>query len=591
VAITAPEARSLADLTDAEAGELVHVYARSVVAGTIVAGRKVRLACERHLRWLAESRYRFDAEAAGHGIRFYPVVLRHYKGEWGPIPGQRREGLPVELELWECFIVGSIFGWLRRDDAGEWIRLIRKAFVEIAKKNGKTLLFGGLGIKLAFFDGEPGAEVYSAASKRDQAKYLWGDAAEMIRRSPALSRRLRVPPRDRPNAVALILDVETTSKFMPLSSDARGEEGVNSYASLVDELHRLSDRGVFDMLGESGAARRWSFLGMITTGGEPGPSIWAEEHEYAERVLEGIVEDDSLLAYIANLDEGDDWRDETVWPKANPNLGVSVKVDDLRRAVQEAIEKPGKRPAILRLRFNLRTSAAARVVDLDAWAKGDQLLIAEEGAEAWAGLDLGWSRDLSAFTLWIPNEDGSFDWLQRFWCPEASAGIVQARDRIPYVDWAEDGLIELTEGNVRDDDAIVDSIVETCRPFKVRRIRYDRAMSTNIVNRLLAEGFELEPQSQTLVGIGPAWKEFDRLYRSGRIRHGGNPVLRWMAGNVQVRADDNGNERPVKPHQSSIEKIDGIASGLDAIAGWLADGVAAPAEPDAEPAILFGRPW
>lgn len=567
MAVAAPERTSLAALADHEAGELVHLYAREVAAGRLVAGRLVRLLCQRHLRWLEEGTYRFDAEAAGHAIRFFPVVLRHYKGEWGPIEGVRAEGLPVELELWESFIVGSVFGWLRPSDDG-WTRLIRKLFVEVAKKNGKTLLAAGLGLRLAFFDREPGAEVYSGATKRTQAKLMWGDAAELVRRSPALMRRLRVPPREKPNATPVILDHASSSKFEPLSSDYQGEEGVNPYAALVDEIHRLLNRGLLDMLGESGGARRWFLLGMFTTAGEPGPSVWREEHEYGVRVLEGHITDDALLPYIANLDEDDDWRDERVWPKANPNLGVSVKPDDLRRAVQEAEEKPGKRPAILRLRFNLVTSSRAKAIDLEAW---DRCAGAPggTGAEAWGGLDLGWSRDLSAFLLWVPNDDGTFDVVPRFWCPEDGAGMRQARDRIPYRAWAEQGHLTLTEGNVRDDDPIVEEILELAADHGIQLIRYDRAMSTNIVRRLTDAGLTLEPQSQTVVGIGPAYKEFDRLYRAGRLRHGGHPVLRWMAGNLETKEDDNGNVRPVKPNENSPDKIDGISALLDAIAGWL----------------------
>jgi phage terminase large subunit-like protein len=567
--------RPLAELDDVEAGQFVTRYAEMVVAGEIVTGRLVRLAAERHLRDLVDGPargLRFDPEVAGRGIRFFPMVLRHYKGEWGPILGVRREGLPIELELWECFIVGSILGWLRITEQDDWVRRFRKAFVELAKKNGKTLLFAGLGIKLGFFDDEPSAEVYSAATKKDQAKLPWNDAAEMVRRSPALARRIRVPPRDRPNSVSVMLDLTTASRFLPLSSEASGEDGINPHAILIDELHRVRDRGLVDLLQESTGARRQPLVGEITTAGEPGPSLWREEHDYAERVLEDVIQDDGLFAYVANLDPDDDWRDEAVWPKANPNLGVSVSRDDLRRAVQEAIEKPGKKPAVLRLRFNIVTNSAAKAIDLDRWKLcSTKPHIAAAGAEAWGGLDLGWSRDLSSFALWIPNDDGTFDLRVRFWCPEESAGMRQAQDRIPYRVWGDQGHMTLTEGNVRDDDAVLEGIVEECAPFNVRRIRFDRAMSTNLVNRLVARGFELEPQSQTVVGLGPAWKEFDKLYLAAWIRTGGQPVLDWMAGNVMVKEDDNGNARPTKAHENSPEKIDGISAALDAIAGWLFD--------------------
>jgi len=572
VAVAAPEARSLADLTDEEAGNLVTVYARAVVNGEIVAGDLVRRACQRHLRDLEhgeERGLRFDAAEAGFRIRFFPMMFRHYKGEWGPILGIRREGLPVELELWECFIVGSIFGWLRRNpnplSPRQWIRRFRRLYLEVAKKNGKTLLASGLAIIFGFFDDEPGAEVYTAATKKDQARLLFNDSSTLVEKSPALARRIA-------RQVRSLFELATKSSFKPLSSEEGGEDGINPHAAFVDELHRLRDRGLVDLITESFGAREQPFLGEITTAGIVGESIWGEEHEYAEKMLMDVVDDDSLLALVYNLDKGDDpLIDEGCWPKANPNLGVSVNVDDLRRAVQEAREKPGKKPSVLRLRFNVRTQAATRAIDIDAWDLNDAEPIAPTGSTSWLGLDLGWTRDLCCAALWTPTGDGFFDIRLKTWCPEESARYAIERDRMPYDRWRDGGWMTFTEGNVRDDDTIVADIIALRDDdgWDIREVRYDRAMATSVVRKLEEAGFTVEPQSQYISSLSGPLKELERLYLGGKLRTGGNPVLRWMASNLETKEDDNGNARPSKPNGNSPLKIDGISATLDAIAGYL----------------------
>lgn len=570
--LTAEAAPSLADLSDEEAGKLVHVYARAVVSGEIVAGELVRKACQRHLDDLVtgEARgLRFDAAEAGFRIRFFPMMFRHYKGQWGPIIGVRAQGLPVELSLWECFLVGSIFGWQRRNpdpaSARTWIRRFRRLFLEVAKKNGKTLIAAGLGVILTFFDDEPGAEGYAIATKRDQARLLFADMATLVEKSPALSRRIR-------SAVKALFNADTKQTFKPLSSEEGGEDGINPHDVLVDELHRHKNRDMVDLASNSFGAREQPFLGMLTTAGIVGESIWGEEHDYAEKVVTGVLEDDSLLVLIYAIDKDDDpLHDEGCWPKANPGLGMSPSVEDLRTVVREAREKPGKAPAVLRLRFNKRTQAATRGIDIDSWGKNEKSFAAEDGTAGWLGLDLGWTRDLSAATLLVPVGDGTYDVRLKVWCPEETAKIAVERDRLPYDQWAAEGWMTLTEGNVRDDDAIFEAIVALRDDdgWPILEVRYDRAMSTNLVRKLEEAGFIVEPQGQQIGAISGAWKEFERLYLAGKLRTAGNPLLRWMASNVETKEDDNGNARPIKPNRNSPLRIDGISSTLDAIAARL----------------------
>lgn len=562
---------------DLEAAQRVHRYARAVATGEVVVGDLIRRAGQRHLDDLeraADLGWRFDEELAGHAIRFFPMVFRHYKGEWGPMPGVRPAGLPIELEDWEAFFVGCLFGWLRRNAAvpeshpRAWLRRFGQFYLEVAKKNGKTLLAAGVANILTFFDGEPAAEGYFAATKREQAALPWRDAREMVRRSLALRRRLRGwEPKQ---GIGNLWDPSTSSFLKPLSAEEGTEEGINPHNVIVDELHRHRSRGLVDMLRNSMGARAQPVFGMITTAGEIGESIWAEEHDYAAKVVQGVHEADDYLVLIYTLDEGDDPFNEAVWPKANPNLGVSVRYDELRTRAEEAKASPAKRPSYLRLRMNVRSQPTAKYIDMKVWDANTASPAAPEQSDAWGGLDLGWSRDISTFGLWVPD-DGYYDYLPLFWMPEESAELRRMRDRIPYHTWAEAGLVKLTEGNVRDDDALFEDILELCRRFDVRLIRYDRAMASNLVPRLKSAGLEIEPVAQGFLSLSAPTKELDRLLARNRIRHGGHEVLRWMASNVTGRWDDNNNVRLQKPHGDSPLKVDGISGMVNAISAWIAD--------------------
>lgn len=573
--VMAPDRDEVSTL-NAEAVERVHRYARAVVAGEIVVGRLVRRACERHLRDLetaAGRGLRFDEQRAGRAIRFFPMAFRHYKGEWGPLPGVRAQGLPIELEDWQAFLVGSLFGWLRRDTTKPedhpraWVRRFRRFYLEVAKKNGKSLLAAGLANILTFFDGEPGAEGYFAATKKDQAALPWKDARALVHASPALSRRIR--GHEQKATVYQLYDPTTSSFLKPLSNEAGGEEGINPHLVIIDELHRAKDRTLNDMLVHSSGARSQPMLGQITTAGEIGESIWAEEHDYATSVVEGTVDDDEMLVLIYMLDPDDDPFDESVWPKSNPNLGVSVNIEEMRARAREARAEPRRLNSFLRLRMNRRAQNESSFMPMDHWAKcGDEPEITD-GDTVFGGLDIGWSRDLTAFVLWVPNDDGKFSLRPLFWMPEESAELRRTRDRIPYDVWAREGWLTLTEGNVRDDDAIEAGILAAVEPLEVRVVKYDRAMSTNLVNRLARAGLLMEPLGQGIFTLSAPTKELERLVVSHRIRHGNHPVLTWMAGNAATKEDDNGNIRIAKPHGNSPLKVDGISATVDAIAGWL----------------------
>lgn len=523
-------------------------YAESVVAGEIVTGRLVRLACERHLTDLQLGHLRglrFDEEAAERSIRFFGF-LRQSKGEWA--------GQPLELQPWQAFIAGSVFGWKQRDGT----RRFRSAYNEIARKNGKSTLSAGIGLKLAFFDDEPGAEVYAAATKRDQAMIVWSEAKRMVEKTPELRGMIRA-------FVGNLHREETASKFEPLGADADTLDGLNIHGGIVDEVHAHKTRAVLDVLETATGSRLQPLIFYITTAGYDRTSVCWELHEYSTKVLEGLVEDDSFFAYVAALDEGDDWTDETVWVKANPNLGVSAKLDKLRQECKRAQEVPGRQNAFKRLHLNVWTEQADRWIDMTRWDEGDLAVDPGElaGATCFCGLDLSTTTDITAFVAVFPDDSDGFDVLAHFWVPEEGIRARARRDRVPYDLWESQGSITATEGNVVDYDAIREHIREFAERYRVVEIAYDRWNSTQLVTQLLKDGAPMVPVGQGFASMAGPMRDLEGLIVSRRLYHGGNPVLRWMAANVAVEQDPAGNLKPSKA--KSTEKIDGIVAMVMAV--------------------------
>jgi phage terminase large subunit-like protein len=549
-------------------------YALDVVAGRVLTGQLVRKAAERHLADLASGAARgltFDVEAALRAIAF-PELLRHYKGEWGPLPGVRTEGLPITLEPWQKFVIGALFGWKRADGT----RRFRQLYLEVAKKNGKTLMAAIIGLLLAFFDGEPGAEVYAIATKKDQAKLVWLDAVQMVKKNTRLNKRLQT--------LALsITDLNTASFFRPLGRDSdTGEQGINPHGVLVDELHVLDDGDSIDNAESATAARRQPVIVKITTAGVKRESVWADERADAIAVVEGRADDDSMLVLVYTLDEGDDPWDEAVWAKANPNLNVSVKLESLREQAETAKRSPGKVAAFLRYRMNIPTGVSTRALSIDEWDACAGLVEGEDyhdwerrvfasSRSGYGGLDLASVLDIAAFSF-VVREGERYQSLVRFYCPEDGVAERSKRDGVPYDDWVRDGYLIATPGNVIDYNWIEADLLELAEQHTIGEIGFDRWNATQMAVDLQAEGAAMMAVAQTHAGLAPAWRELTKAILERNIEHGGHPVLRWMAGNVEVETDPAGNEKPSKRH--STEKIDGMVALDMAIGRWMAHGEA-----------------
>lgn len=508
--------------------------------------------CRLHVgQALEDEGYYFSDKWANAAVKFFERVLVHVKGEWA--------GQKFILQPWQRDeIIGPLFGWRRADGT----RRFRTAYIEIPRKNGKSTLAAGIALYLEFADEEQGAEVYSAAADKDQAGIVFELAQLMVEQSPQLARMSEVFKNS-------IIVEDTKSTYRVLSADAYTKHGLNAHGVVVDELHVQPNRDLVDVLITSTGARRQPLVVLITTAGFDKTSICWEFHEYAEQVLNGVIEDPSFFAYIAAADQEDDWLDEDVWAKANPGLGVSVKLDYLKQEANRARHVPAYQNTFRRLHLNQWTQQESRWLDLAAWdacnlAIDPKLL---EGAECYAGLDLANTSDIGALVLNFPSEIGEDEelhaWLPFFWIPEDNMIERVRKDRVPYDAWTRDGLIKSTEGNVIDYDVILRDIEHLGEIYNIKEIAFDRWGASRISQQLEGLGFELVGFGQGFKSMSPPMVDLLRLVLGKQLIHGNHPVLRWMADNLVVDQDAAGNLKPNK--KKSREKIDGIVAGLMAL--------------------------
>ena len=539
---------------------LIQHYIDEVRTGRRVVGKFERRAVERHLRDLERveagetPNLRFDADDALHVLRFAERYVRHTKGEWA---GRRFSFDP--RSAWIAFILWSVFGWKRHHaDNDRWYRRFRIAYVSVARKNGKTMLAAIIALYMLAFDGEAGAEVYFAATKRDQAKIGWRQAAQIVQRSRSSELRSLVQVQKSTST----LFVETEDSYcVPLGRDADSHDGLNPHAAIVDELHAHPHRDQWDVLRSGMGARREPLMFGITTAGARRDGLCWDLDHLSQQILAGVIEDESVFAYVARLDEGDDAYDETNWPKANPNLGVSVSIEDMRDEARGALHTPAARTEFLRKRANVWTSTAKAWLALEQWdaCYSDTVsLDALRGEYCYVGVDLSKSDDFTAAVAVFGREDGTYEVFPWFWIPEASIEQRVRRDRVPVDEWVRAGLVTATPGEIIDHDYTKEWIVELGRRYSVQEIVFDPAMALQLMSGLQGEGWPIVAFSQAWTTMHAAFVATEELIQAKRLRHAGHPVLRWMFHNVCVRANATGLRRPDKAN--SGDRIDGIVA-------------------------------
>lgn len=548
-------------------------YAERVLSGEIVAGELVRLACQRFLNDLEHGPERgiyFSEDRAQHILDFYNFVP-HVKGALA--------GKPIELMPWHVFILINLFGFiiplideitgeqvLDEDGDGVMVRRFRTAYNEVARKNAKSTVSSGIGLYMTGADGEGGAEVYSAATTRDQARIVFDDAKNMIKKAPRTLGRLF-------GHVKLNIHQErSASKFEPLSSDANNLDGLNIHCGIVDELHAHRTRDVWDVLETATGARLQSLLFAITTAGTNKEGICFEQRDYAIKVLRGVVDDDTYFAVIYTLDEEDDPFDEANWPKANPGLGICKRWDDMRRLAKKAREQVAARPNFFTKHLNIWVTAESAWMDMDRWSKREGIADSEERKKwpLWVGVDLANKIDICAAVKVWRDPTGKTHTEPRFWLPEGRIETAPNHIAELYRKWSDAGFLELTDGDVIDHGFIKAEIVEWVKGESLKEIAFDPWSATQFSLALAEEGLPLVEVAQTVKNLSESMKSVQAEVYGSKIHHDGNPVMTWMMSNITVKPDKNDN---IFPNKSTPEnKIDGPVALFTAKSRLLVNG-------------------
>ena len=493
---------------------------------------------------------RYDKKKADRAVTFIENLC-HTKGKWA--------GTPFWLLPWQEQLIRDIFGIVKPDGN----RQFRTAFVEICKKVGKSELAAAVALYLLYADNEPSAEVYGAAADRQQASIVFDVAKQMVEMSPALMKRSKLM-----GATKRIVNYSNAGYYQVLSAEVGGKHGFSVSGLVFDEIHTQPNRQLYDVLTKgSSDARQNPLHFIITTAGNDRHSIAYELHTKAVDILEGRRVDPTFYPVVYGLKDDEDWEDEENWYKVNPSLGYTVDIERLRDAYREAKQNPADEITFKWLRCNMWVSSTVAWIPDAIYMRGNESIEAAslEGRDCYAGLDLSSTGDITALVLIFPprDENEKYVLLPYFWIPEETIPRRVKANSVPYDIWEKQGYIMSTEGNVIHYDFIEKFIIYLSEKYHILEIAVDRWNATQMIQNLDGEGFTIVPFGQGFSSMSAPTKEFYRLLMEGRIIHGGNPVLRWMAGNVVIDTDPAGNIKVTKA--KSKEKIDGIVAAIMAL--------------------------
>lgn len=575
-------------------------YIDDVLSGRILACRWVRFACQRHLDDLQHGKERgltFRKDKAAHAVKFFGF-LKLWKGK-------EYKGREFVLAPHFVFITWVLMGWYRSDG----LRRFRKAYIEMARKGAKSTYAGGLGAYFFVADGEAGAEIYSAAVKKEQAKIVWLNIQNLLKSSgfrknvTFFTHNLSIPT--------------TNSKCEPLSSDAKSLDGLDTHFASLDELHAHPDRQVHDLVSDSIGARSQPLVLIITTAGFNQTGICYETREYLTQVLKQTIQDDSFFGIIYTLDikkdwpdlrerketlqdgeqHEDDWTNEDVWVKAAPGLigttesgqrfgldkkgrpipGYMTKLEDMRDKARIAKQMPSAQNNFLTKRLNIWTQQENRWLDLALWDQNNVRPVLEQdliGRVCYGGIDLSAVSDMTIWTMLFPDpvDKDLTDILIRVWCPEARLFDTRNKYRTQYQAWKKQGHLVTTEGDAIDYDFVRAQIVADSAKFGVASLSVDRGFQGYEFSQKLDRDLGGNEKNPKVIACGMGWvsmmgpcQELERLLLLKKLNHGGNPILRWMADNVSVKVNPTGGGKsPNKAtSQGKIDGIIGILLGLD----------------------------
>ena len=525
-------------------------YISEVLEGKRLVGESEMAAVKRWSEFELDPEIYYDEKGVERVIQIFRL-LKHTSGEYY---GKRFQLLP-----WQIFVLSWIFGWKYKESG---YRVTRKAYVEVAKKNGKSELAGAIGLYGAFFDGEMGAECYSAANKYDQATICWNAGKVMATQFMQESKKFA--------SICKVYDSITTrglknvqgeSSFKPIAADSKTLDGVRPHFAIIDEYHEAKDDSILRNLASGMVNRTQPLLFIITTAGF---NINGPCHQYRKVVndiVSGKKEDKSTFGLIFTANKDDDWNNEATWQKANPSIGTTPSWDGLRTEYTKALNEGQSAEINFKTKnLNIWVRQSKTWITDKIWMQGNKTESKERliGSECYAAVDLSTKWDLTCFGLLFPPtpERDSFIFKAKYYCPEEGATFRAKKDGVPYLDWAKDKHLYLTEGNVTDFASVQLDIQDAMQNYAVQKVYYDPWQSTQFASELAADGVPMEQFRQTVVNYNEPIREMEALISKGQIWHGGDPVLRWMAGNITLKTNHTGLIMFDK--DKSQEKIDGM---------------------------------
>jgi len=523
-------------------------YAKSVVAGRIPACKWVKAACQRQLddlkRWAKSGPYRFDRAAANRICEFIEL-LPHVKGP--------KSGTLISLEPWQCFILTTLFGWMKRDTG---TRRFRKAYVEVPRGNAKSTLSSGIGLYMGFADGEGGARVYSAATTKKQAREVFDDSQAMARKSPEFREEFGVEV-----LAHNINQLSTNSFFEAVSSEESTLDGFNIHLAIIDELHAHRTRGVHDVLETGTGKRLQSLLWEITTAGFNRAGICYEVRTYITKILDGVFADETYFGIIFTIDDDDDWATVEALEKANPNWGISVEVDSVLATQRKATQMPSALNNFLTKHLNVWVSQDEALFDMRAWDRVANSKLRREDFRqypCYSGIDLGFVDDIAAVVhLFDLGKDG---WavFGDYYLPQTT---VESSRNSQYIGWARSGRLTATSGNITDISYIVSDLGRHLAEYDVREIAFDPYNKLTLLKAMTDMGVDqsrLIEVAQAPSALSAPTENLMQIVLEGKMRHDGDPVMAWSLSNVVGHFDRKGNVYPTKERPEN--KIDPVLS-------------------------------
>ncbi len=531
----------------------IEQYYQKIKSGDIVASKRITKQYEKLIHDMYNhDKYVYDDDKAQRPIQFIESFCRHSKGDLA--------GKPLILDLFQKAYISALFGFIDKETG---FRRYTESFFYVARKNGKTTMLSAIALYMMIADGESGAEVYSVASKRDQANILFDQAHEMIKQSPDLSRNIRKRKSD-------LYFSHNFSKMQSLGKNSNSLDGLNAHLVVIDELHSIQDRNLYEVMKQSQSARTQPLLIMITTAGTHRGTIFDDLYEYACNVVDGNFKDENFLPIMYELDKKDEYKDPSCWQKANPSLNVSKRIEDLERKVARAKNSANDLTGILTKDFNVRETSHKAWLTFEQINNTDTFDIRDfSDWYAIGGADLSITTDLSCATLLFVDPETEMRYVhQMYWLPEDNLRERVDNDKIPYDKWHEQGLLRLCRGNTINYSDITEWFVEMIEDYEITPlwIYYDNYSARYWVDEMEGHGFKMVRTPQGARTLSLPMQNLGADLKKHKVNYNNHPILKWCLTNTGIETDRNGNIVPVK-NQSPKRRIDGTASLLDAYVG------------------------